>query len=66
MFAYLKHYYFIKHKDVSLLALEAWREYIKGKPRIYNMDICHNFQKGFINTYRHNYAKAQLALNKAL
>lgn len=60
MLTYLKHYYSIKHKDISPLALAAWREYIKGRKRIYNMDVCRKFQQAYIHTYRDNHAKAQL------
>jgi hypothetical protein len=61
MFVYLKHYYSIKHKDVSILALNAWRDHNKGEKRTYNMDVCRRFQQAYIHTYRDNHAKAQLA-----
>jgi hypothetical protein len=57
---YLKHFYSPKHKDLSQMALESWREYIKDKGRIYNMDVCRAYQEGFIKEYRHNYAISQL------
>ena len=58
--SYLKYYYQPKHKDVSVLALESWREYIKGKPRIYDMDVCRAYQRTYISTWRHSYAKSML------
>ena len=61
MFAYLKHYFTPKHDDLTQLALESWRQYIKGKKRIYNMNVCTNYQRRYISEYRHEYAKAQLA-----
>jgi hypothetical protein len=41
-----------KHKELVELALVSWREYIKGKPRIYNMDVCTAYQRGFISAYK--------------
>lgn len=38
--------------ELRELALESWREYIKGKPRIYNMDVCTAYQRKFISAYR--------------
>jgi hypothetical protein len=64
MFTYLKHYYSIKHKVVSPLALAAWRDYNKGEKRTYNMDVCRRFQQAYIHTYRDNHAKAQLTKSK--
>lgn len=64
LLSYLKFYYQPKHKDVSLLALESWREYIKGEKRVYNMDVCRKFQQAYIHTYRDNHAKTQLAKSK--
>ncbi len=57
---YLKHFYSLKQKDLSLLALESWREYIKGKPRIYDMDFCLAYQRAFVSRYRHEYAMAKI------
>jgi len=64
MFSYLKHYFTPKQKDLNELAAASWCEYIKDKNRIYNMDICQKYQSAFIQSYRHNYAKAQLAMTK--
>ena len=61
MFTYLKHYFTPKHDDLTQLALESWREYIKGKKRIYNMDVCTNYQRRYTHAYRDAYAKSQLA-----
>jgi hypothetical protein len=61
MIKYLKFYFEPKHKELTPLALEAWRNYIKGKKRIYNMDVCTNYQRRFISEYRHTYALIQLA-----
>jgi hypothetical protein len=60
LLAYLKHFNAPKHKDVSELALMSWREYIKGKARIYDMDFCRAYQRAFISAYRDSYAKAQI------
>jgi len=60
LITYLKHFYSIKRKDVSPLALASWREYIKGRPRIYDMDVCLAYQRGFVSAYRHTHAKAML------
>lgn len=57
---YLKYFYEPKWKDVQELALESWRQYIIGKPRIYDMDFCRAYQRGFISQYRHNYAMNRL------
>jgi hypothetical protein len=64
MFTYLKHYFTPKHDDLTQLALESWREYIKGKKRIYNMDVCTNYQRRYTHAYRDAYAKSQLANSK--
>jgi hypothetical protein len=64
MLAYLKHYYSIKQKDITPLALESWRQYIKGKKRIYNMDVCTSYQRRYTHAYRDAYAKSQLANSK--
>lgn len=56
----MKYYYQPKHKDVRDLALKSWHEYIKGKPRIYDMDVCLAYQRGYISAWRHSYAKAML------
>lgn len=58
--AYLKYSYSLNEKELRELALQSWREYIKGKPRIYDMDFCRAYQRGFISRYRHNYAMSQL------
>lgn len=57
---YLKHFYAPDDKMVRQLALESWREYIVGKPRIYDMDFCLAYQKAFNSQFRHNYAMIQL------
>jgi hypothetical protein len=41
-----------KHKELVKLALISWREYVKDKPRIYNMDVCTAYQRGFISAYK--------------
>ena len=64
MLTYLKHYYSLKQRDITPLALESWRQYIKSKKRIYNMDICTKYQRSFTHAYRDSYAKSQLANNK--
>jgi hypothetical protein len=61
MFTYLKHYFTPKHKDLTELALESWREYIKGKKRIYNMDVCTRYQRRFISEYRRQYALSKIS-----
>jgi len=38
--------------ELRELALQSWREYIKGKPRIYDMNICIAYQRGFISAYK--------------
>lgn len=58
--AYLKLYYSLDDKMVRQLALESWRQYIIGKPRIYDMDFCRAYQRAFNAQYRHNYAKNRL------
>lgn len=58
--AYLKYSYSLDEKMLRQLALESWREYIKGRPRIYDMDFCRAYQRGFISRYRHDYAIRQL------
>jgi hypothetical protein len=58
--SYLKHYFTPKHEELTELALISWRQYIKGKKRIYDMDYCRAYQRGFISQYRHNYAISQL------
>lgn len=64
MIKYLKFYFEPKHKDLTALALESWRTYIKGKKRIYNMNVCTRYQQAFISAYRHEYATTQLAKSK--
>jgi hypothetical protein len=64
MIKYLKAYYSLKQEDITPLALASWREYIKGKKRIYNMDVCTRYQQAFTHSYRHEYAKSQLAVLK--
>lgn len=61
MIKYLKAYYSLKQKDIQPLALESWREYIKGKPRIYDMDFCRAYQRGFMSQYRHQYALSKIS-----
>ena len=61
MFAYLKHYFTPKHKDLTELALISWREYIQGKKRIYNMDVCTRYQQAFVHAYRHQYAISKIS-----
>ena len=58
--SYLGHFYSLKHKDLVPLALESWREYIKGKKRIYDMDFCRAYQRGYISAYRHQYAMSKI------
>ncbi len=60
LFTYLKHFYALKQKDLTPLALESWREYIKGRPRIYDMDFCRAYQRGYISQYRHEYAMSKI------
>ena len=62
--SYLKHFYSLDEKVLRELALESWRGYIKGRPRIYNMDYCTAYQRAFISQYRHNYAIGQLESSK--
>jgi hypothetical protein len=57
---YLKHFYSLKQKDLAPLALASWREYIKGKKRIYNMDVCTRYQQAFVHSYRHEYAISKI------
>jgi hypothetical protein len=40
------------HAELTELALISWREYIKNKKRIYNMDVCTAYQRGFISAYK--------------
>jgi hypothetical protein len=61
MFAYLKHYFTPKHKELTELALISWREYIQGKKRIYNMNVCTNYQRRYIAEYRHQYAISKIS-----
>jgi hypothetical protein len=42
----------LSHAELTELALVSWREYIKGKKRIYNMDVCTAYQRGFISAYK--------------
>ena len=42
------------HAELTELALTSWREYIKGKKRIYNMDVCTAYQQRFISAYKRN------------
>ena len=58
---YLKHFYSLDDKMLRQLALESWREYIKGKARIYDMDFCIAYQKSFISRTRHEYAMSKLS-----
>jgi hypothetical protein len=64
MITYLRHYFTPKHDDLTQLALASWREHIKGKKRVYNMDVCTGYQRRFVSEYRHRYALAQLAKTK--
>ena len=40
------------HAELTELALVSWREYIKDKKRIYNMDVCTAYQQRFISAYK--------------
>jgi hypothetical protein len=60
MFKYLKYYFEPTHKEMIELALQSWRLYIQGRPRIYNMDVCRAYQRGFISSYRSRYAREKL------
>jgi hypothetical protein len=42
----------LSHAELTELALASWREYIKGKKRIYNMDVCTAYQQRFISAYK--------------
>jgi hypothetical protein len=42
------------HSELTELALASWREYIKGKKRVYNMDVCTAYQQRFISAYKRN------------
>lgn len=64
MIRYLRFYYELKHRDLTVLALQSWREHIKGRDRSYNLDVCTRYQQGFINQYRRDYARAKLAAYK--
>jgi hypothetical protein len=44
----------LNHAELTELALASWREYIKGKKRIYNMDVCTAYQQRFISAYKRN------------
>jgi hypothetical protein len=44
----------LSHAEITELALASWREYIKGKKRIYNMDVCTAYQQRFISAYKRN------------
>ena len=57
---YLKYCYEPDDKMVRQLALESWRQYIIGKARIYDMDFCRAYQRGFNSQFRHNYAIEKL------
>ena len=64
MLRYLRHYFAPSHRDLTELALQSWREYTRGKKRVYNMDVCTGYQRRFVSEYRHHYALAQLARDK--
>lgn len=66
MTKYLRFYFEPRHEDLTALALQSWREYTRGKKRVYNMDVCTRYQQRFISRYRHRYALAQLAKTKHL
>ena len=64
MTRYLRLYFEPRHEDLTALALQSWREYISGKKRVYNMDVCTRYQQRFISRYRRDYALAKLAESK--
>lgn len=70
-FYYLKFYFQPKHRDVSQLAIASAREYFGSMrtagnpyPRVADYDRrrieFQAYQRGFINAYRHAYAKTHL------
>jgi hypothetical protein len=61
MIRYLRFYFEPRHKDLSVLALQSWREYARDKPRSYNLNYCTQYQQAFISQYRHEHAMAKLA-----
>lgn len=58
--AYLKYYNEPRHKALSVLAMESAREHFKGKS--FSSIEFQAYQRGFINAYRHAYAKMQLEI----
>ena len=58
--SYLKYFYSLDEKELREQALESWRGYIVGKKRIYDMDFCRAYQRGFISQRRHDYAMSKI------
>lgn len=58
--AYVKHSYSLDEKELREQALESWRQYIIGKPRIYDMDFCRAYQRAFMSKRRHDYAMSKI------
>lgn len=77
-FYYVKFYFQPKHRDVSQLAIASAREYYQSRslssvdpyPRVADYDRrrmeFQAYQRGFINAYRHAYAKTHLDKLKGL
>lgn len=56
--SYLRYYNEPRHKALSVMAMESARGYFKGKN--FTSVEFQAYQRGFINAYRHAYAKMQL------
>ena len=59
--AYLKYYNQPRHKALSQMAIESARGYFKSKN--FTSVEFQGYQRGFINAYRHAYAKMQLEVH---
>ena len=57
---YLKYSRSLDEKELREQALESWRQYIIGRPRIYDMDFCLAYQRAFKSKRRHDYAMSRI------
>jgi len=57
---YLKYYFEPRHKDLSALAMKSAREYFATKKKSFSSVEFQAYQRGYINAFRHCYAKAKL------
>jgi hypothetical protein len=59
---YLRYYNEPRHKDLQTLAIESGREYFKDRKPIFSSVEFQAYTRGYINAYRHVYAKNKLEI----